>query len=199
MSQPSPVSSNQTHNNTQSQVQKAKEQNPHNNIVVYVLGLITLGAAFGNMFAAGRLRRKPPTIPTFDADSSFKKFQEQATKQQARRASQQANGARYNRDGSKFKFEEEFAKHQQQSGMSSSWTTQDRNLTILGLKRHQCNEAEIKKAFFAMAKLYHPDTFPPDLSRQEKDFKIKKFQQINEAYQELLNYVKMMDQAGTHP
>lgn len=183
---------------------KKTENNPHKSLVVYAIAIITLGAAFGNMFLAGKVKRVMNVkIPHFDADSSYRKFQQQAAQEQMRRAAQQANRARQNRDGSKFNYQEEFSRNRQQnpdgSGPVSSWSYHDTNLNTLGLKRHQCDEASIKKAFFTLAKQNHPDTLPQDITPHEKELRVKKFQQINQAYQELMQFVKLMDQAGTHP
>lgn len=51
---------------------------------------------------------------------------------------------------------------------------------ILGVSRTASNE-EIKKAYYKLAKIYHPD-----VSNGKKDA-LKKFYEISEAYQTLIN------------
>ena len=51
---------------------------------------------------------------------------------------------------------------------------------VLGIK-NDANSSEIKTAFYKLSKEYHPD-------RNQEDEAIKKFQQINDAYEVLGNY-----------
>lgn len=194
---PSPSSQNNKQFMEQRLKKEARESNPHATSIGYAIAFVTLGAAFGNMFLAGKIKRVMNVkIPNFDADATYSKFQQQAAKEQARRAQQQAS------QSSRQRFQEEYAKYKEYAGKTGavpSWSSQDRNLHALGLKRHQCNEPDIKKAFFALAKVHHPDTLPHDISPQEKELRVKKFQEINEAYQALLQHVKAMESIAHHP
>lgn len=56
---------------------------------------------------------------------------------------------------------------------------------ILGVSRTASNE-EIKKAYYRLAKIYHPD-----VSNGKKDA-LNKFYEISEAYQTLINFERRL-------
>ena len=55
---------------------------------------------------------------------------------------------------------------------------------MLGLQEGATDD-KIKKAFYAMAKKYHPDSVASSSSNQTKSEAEKKFKEVNEAYEVL--------------
>lgn len=81
------------------------------------------------------------------------------------------------------KFEEEFFRQQQNSFQDQPSYSLVEDYQILGLSESASN-SEIKKAYYKIAKKYHPDSYA-SMNEQSKKNAEEKFKKINNAYQRI--------------
>lgn len=86
-------------------------------------------------------------------------------------------------DRTKKMFEEEFYRRYQQNQSFQQSTPTAEDYKILGINQNSTN-SQIKKAYYSIAKKYHPDKYS-SMSEAEKKNAEEQFKKINNAYQRI--------------
>jgi hypothetical protein len=176
-------------------VSKANKYQP--STLAYVIAVITLGAAFGNMFLAGKIRnvmkaempkaswkQSSSQGPNFSSNQYQQQAQQQAYEQNFKNSSSKNHQSRkqqqnYHKEGSNDY--DPFAHH-------TIFDFKSEHLQTLGLTKAQFSENNIKVAYRDLVMKYHPDRIA--LDDPLRDEYNRKFQQISSSYQILMESIK---------
>lgn len=162
----------------------------HNNALAYLIAIVTLGTAFGNMFLAGKLRsvmkiRMPKATWGQQPHSSGAKSSNPTSSVNPQDF---ADRKAYDEHMRNLREKMQRAYQQQQRQHIEELVEQD--LKNLNLSYANFNEVDIKKAYAGLVRLHHPDVLPKDLSKVAKENHVTKFNQITQSYHTLLNRLK---------
>jgi DnaJ-domain-containing protein 1 len=183
-------------NNDETLIVSSPTTSDHNSLLGYTVAIITLGAAFGNMFLAGKIRnvmkvQVPKTEQYWKRSASSAKAgaeggestqhaEHHAHKQQAYQQQKQ----QYQKSQS-----------QQQSGFDPAFNIKEQlavihrtHLRTLGLEEKDMNEKALKNAYRQLVMKYHPDRLAID-DPQREEYR-EKFQRISNSYNLLLDVVR---------
>jgi hypothetical protein len=163
--------------------------------MAYIIALITIGAAFGNMFLAGKIRNvmraeMPKAGQAASGYSNGPRQSAGAWRETAGAGAAQQNGQKQQQW--KQRYEEQSRQQQQQQ--QTKFDREDfeffdpriDHLKKLGLTIEQNNEQAIKARFRELVLKYHPDRVSDEVLK-EKNQQI--FQDINNSYQSLMKYM----------
>jgi len=167
--------------------------------LAYVIAIITLGAAFGNMFLAGKMRNiMKAQIPK--AAYNWKPGSNQGSKvhnEQNGQFNQSYTNASQSHNEQNFNKNNRNQQQQQKSENRSNENEHDpfahyqffdsrsEHLQVLGLDKSQFSESNIKAAYRKMVMKYHPDRIA--LDDPKRDEYVRKFQQISASYNILMD------------
>lgn len=178
-----------------STVTKANKYQP--TTLAYVIAIITLGAAFGNMFLAGKIRnvmkaempkatwkQSSSQGPNFSTNQYQQHTQQQAHEQNFKNASGRNQQSRRQQEGHSSNEYDPFAHH-------TIFDFKSEHLQTLGLTKAEFSETHIKTAYRDLVMKYHPDRIAlDDPLREEYN---RKFQQISSSYHILMESIKMAE------
>ncbi len=158
--------------------------------LAYIIALITLGAAFGNMFMAGKIRNvmKAEMPKASQATSGYSNGPRQnAGPWEDTVASKQHQGKQQHQQW-KQRFDEQQRQQHQQYNRDDFEFFDPRvdHLKKLGLSIEQNNEKAIKARFRELVMQYHPDRVTDEVLKEKHQ---QRFQEINHSYQCLLKYL----------
>lgn len=171
----------------------------NNTTTAYIIAGITLGAAVGNMFLAGRIRNVMKiNIPRSDAwrGGSTNSTHSSSSAGSAYTRSTRSDGSYYTGSGNN---RTEHIKSASTLDHSLPFAIRN-HLKVLGLPQEATDEKKIKDAYRAVVMKYHPDRIPIHTSRDNNGVKDdddsqalrlqyeSKFKEVTDSYNSLLAY-----------
>lgn len=167
----------------------SKSDDHHNNGLAYLIAIVTLGTAFGNMFLAGKIRsvmkvRMPKASWGEQSNTSG------GTSQPSGAANPQDRGEHKTYEEYMQNLREKLQRANQQRQRQHIEALVEQDLKNLNLSFAKFNEADIKKAYASLVRLHHPDVLPKDLSKAAMENHKIKFNQITNSYHVLLDRLK---------
>jgi len=182
----SSANSNSKINTADDTPKQSASEEYHNNGLAYLIAIVTLGTAFGNMFLAGKLRS---VMKIRMPKASWEQHSNSGASNPAS-ANPQSHADRKAYDEYMQNLREKMQRAYQQQQRQQVEALVEQDLKNLNLSFINFNEADIKKAYSALARLHHPDVLPKDLSSVAKENHVRKFNQITESYHALLGRIK---------
>lgn len=189
------TSSSSLSRNDGSQQVVVKKEEPSS--LAYIIALITIGAAFGNMFMAGKIRNvmRAEMPKAGQAASGYSNGPRQtagAWEEGSAGAAQQRR--QQQQEQWKQRFEEQFRQHHQQKSKFDRddfefFDPRIDHLKKLGLSLEQNNEKAIKARYRELVMKYHPDRIVDDEKLKEQHQQT--FQEISNSYQSLMKYLTL--------
>jgi hypothetical protein len=178
-------------------------------VVEYASVAVILSMVIGNMFVALRyksyMKAKIPSWEdakrsTTSSSSSYNKTNDTKNHQSSSKYSNENSNSNTAHESSHFKRKAHTSSNESRTRSSSNLvmsTNLIRSLSVLGLPYYPVpTTTTVKKAYYQLARKYHPDLFPMD--HPERKVYEQKFKNISNAYKECLEKLPFTDHHHHH-